>query len=287
MPYFFRRCHRSLLFPAILCLVAIIPARADGPFPPHTIVANVHYVGSNDLAIFLVTTPRGHMLINTGFEETVPLIQASVRSLGFKMKDIKIILASHAHSDHVAGHARARELSGAKVFVMQGDDGVIRDGGKGQYLYVNSRWQPCPVDKVLKHNEKVTLGGTTLVARHTPGHTRGCTTWSCRVKDGGKERDVVIIGSPNVNPGFQLVKNKDYPRISNDFATTFKVLKSLKCDVFLGAHGAYYGMLTKYPIFKKKTGKNPFIDPAGYRNYVELKEKAYLTTLAAQKKAVK
>ena len=280
---------KSLQGPSLAMLVALLisatsNARADGPYPAHKVVDNIYYVGSNDLAIYLVTTPKGHMLINTGFDETVPLIQASVRSLGFKMTDIKIILASHAHADHVAGHARAREVSGAKVFVMTGDEKVIAGGGKGQYLYTDSRWRPCPVDKVLKDGEKVTLGGTTLVARHTPGHTPGCTTWTAKVTDGKGKKLVVVVGSPNVNPGYQLVKNKAYPKIAKDFARTFKVLNSLKCDYFLGAHGNYYGMHAKYP--KLKGAKvSPFIDPAGYRDYISLKEKAFRDTLAAQKKA--
>ena len=280
---------KSLQGPSLALLVALLisatsNARADGPYPAHKVGDNIYYVGSNDLAIYLVTTPKGHMLINTGFDETVPLIQASVRSLGFKMTDIKIILASHAHADHVAGHARAREVSGAKVFVMTGDEKVIAGGGKGQYLYTDSRWRPCPVDKVLKDGEKVTLGGTTLVARHTPGHTPGCTTWTAKVTDGKGKKLVVVVGSPNVNPGYQLVKNKAYPKIAKDFARTFKVLNSLKCDYFLGAHGNYYGMHAKYP--KLKGAKvSPFIDPAGYRDYISLKEKAFRDTLAAQKKA--
>ena len=280
---------KSLQGPSLALLVALLisatsNARADGPYPAHKVVDNIYYVGSNDLAIYLVTTPKGHMLINTGFDETVPLIQASVRSLGFKMTDIKIILASHAHADHVAGHARAREVSGAKVFVMTGDEKVIAGGGKGQYLYTDSHWRPCPVDKVLKDGEKVTLGGTTLVARHTPGHTPGCTTWTAKVTDGKGKKLVVVVGSPNVNPGYQLVKNKAYPKIAKDFARTFKVLNSLKCDYFLGAHGNYYGMHAKYP--KLKGAKvSPFIDPAGYRDYISLKEKAFRDTLAAQKKA--
>ena len=280
---------KSLQGPSLALLVALLisatsNARADGPYPAHKVVDNIYYVGSNDLAIYLVTTPKGHMLINTGFDETVPLIQASVRSLGFKMTDIKIILASHAHADHVAGHARAREVSGAKVFVMTGDEKVIAGGGKGQYLYTDSRRRPCPVDKVLKDGEKVTLGGTTLGARHTPGHTPGCTTWTAKVTDGKGKKLVVVVGSPNVNPGYQLVKNKAYPKIAKDFTSTFKVLNSLKCDYFLGAHGNYYGMHAKYP--KLKGAKvSPFIDPAGYRDYISLKEKAFRDTLAAQKKA--
>ena len=266
--------------------LAATAAFAQGPiekaFPPHRVIGNVFYVGSKDLASYLITTPEGHILINTGFEETVPLIRGSVEALGFKMRDIKIILASHAHSDHVAGHSLAQELTGAKVFVMQGDDDVIASGGKGQYLYTDSRWKPCPVDRVLKDGDEVKLGGVTLTARRTPGHTRGCTTWTWRVADGGKDYTIVVIGSPNVNPGYRLEANKDYPEIADDFAETFKILKSLPCDVFLGAHGAYYGMEAKYARLQE-ADKNPFIDPAGYNEYVELKEQAFRKTLEEQK----
>jgi metallo-beta-lactamase class B len=255
------------------------------PFPAHRVIGNVYYVGSKDLASYLITTPKGHLLINSGFEQTVPLIRAGVESLGFKMGDIKILLASHAHSDHVAGHAPARELTGASVYVMRGDHDVIASGGEGQYLYTTSRWKPCPVDRVLEDGDTVELGGVTLVAHRTPGHTRGCTTWTWRVSDGGKTYNVVVIGSPNVNPGYKLVDNADYPEIADDFARTFRVLKALPCDVFLGAHGGYYDMLAKHERLKDAHGTNPFVDPEGYRNYVDLKQKAFEATLAEQKKA--
>ena len=275
-------CGVSLLF---LAVCARTPAVADGPFPAHRVVGNVYYVGSEKLAIYLITTPKGHFLINSGFEETVPLIRASVQSLGFKMRDIKFLLASHAHSDHVAGHALAKELTGAQVYVMRGDEGVIASGGKGQYLYTKSRWPACAVDHVLKDGEKITLGGTRLVARRTPGHTRGCTTWTCRVVDSGKKYDVVVVGSPNVNPGYQLVGNADYPEISQDFSTTFRVLKATPCDIFLGAHGAYYGLPAKYERLQRGGQQNPFLDPAGYRAYVEQKRAAFEATRAEQKKS--
>lgn len=268
----------------ILIAVAVLfggSANADEAFPGHRVVGNTYYVGSKALATYLITTPDGHILINSGFEETVPLIRASVESLGFKMRDVKIILASHAHSDHVAGHALLKELTGAKVFVMRGDDGVIASGGKGQYLYEDSRWKECEVDRVLKDREEVKLGGTTLVARLTPGHTRGCTTWTWSATEGDKKFNVVVIGSPNVNPGYRLVDNKEYPEIATDYAKTFEVLKSLECDIFLGAHGDYYGMLAKHERLKEAK-QNPFRDPDGYRDYVELKEKAFRKTLADQ-----
>jgi CubicO group peptidase (beta-lactamase class C family) len=255
------------------------------PFPAHKVIGNVYYVGSKDLATFLITTPEGHILINSGFERTVPLIQKSVESLGFKMTDVKILLASHAHSDHVAGHALLQKATGAKVYVMRGDDQVVASGGKGQYLYKTSRWDPCKVDRVLEDRDQVKLGGATLVARLTPGHTRGCTTWTWRVEDGGKKYDVVVIGSPNVNPGFQLANNQDYPEIAADFAKTFEVLKSLPCDVFLGAHGSYYGMVERYDLLRKGQS-NAFVNPEGYKTYVAQKERAFHKTLAEQQSKV-
>src|SRR3954452_20896746 len=255
-------------FTISLALAAAAVGQADWflPFPGHKVVGDVYYVGSRDLASYLITTPEGHILINSGFEETVPLIRDAVKSLGFKMEDIKALLVSHAHSDHVAGHALAKELTGANVFVMRGDEKVVSSGGEGQYLYSRSRWKPCPVDYVIEDGDEVKLGGVTLTARRTPGHTRGCTTWTWKVEDAGKTYDVVVIGSPNVNPGYMLVNNKEYPEIAEDFATTFKVLKSLPCDVFLGAHGGYYGMVERYELLKKGRA-DAFVNPDGYKEY--------------------
>ena len=273
--------------PALVAgLILATQATADEAFPAHRIIDNVYYVGSKDLASYLITTPEGHILINSGFEKTVPMIQAAVESLGFKMRDIKILLASHAHSDHVAGHALAKELTGARVFVMRGDDEVVSAGGKGQYLY-KDLWKPCRVDRVLEDGDEVTLGGVTLTARRTPGHTRGCTTWTWRIADGERMYHFVVIGSPNVNPGYQLVNNRDYPEIAADFARTFEILKSLPCDVFLGAHGSYYGMIEKYEMARRGAFTNPFFDQAGYRTFVEQKQKAFLGTLARQRAAKK
>lgn len=255
---------------------------ADEAFPAHRVAGNTYYVGSKDLATYLIETPEGHIVINSGFEETVPLIRASIESLGFKLSDVKILLASHAHSDHVAGHADLQKLTGAKVYVMKGDDTVISSGGAGQYLYDDSRWPACKVDRVLKDGDEVSLGGVTLMARSTPGHTRGCTTWTWSVTEAGKKYNVAVIGSPNVNPGYRLIDNKDYPEIAEDYAKTFRVLKQFPCDIFLGAHGDYYGMLAKYEKLKGAT-QSPFIDAEGYQAYVTLKQKAFEQRLQEQK----
>lgn len=274
----------SLRAIALLILSAsFLAAQSDwnDPYPPHKIADNLYYVGSKGLSTYLITTSKGHILINSSFERTVPIIRANVEKLGFKFTDVKILLASHAHDDHVGGHALLKELTGAQVFVMRGDDDVIAAGGEGQYLY-KGRWKPLKVDRVLKDGETVTLGEATLTAHLTPGHTRGCTTWTMRAKDRGKLHNVVIVGSPNANAGYQLVNNKQYPEIATDFARCFRVLKSLNCDIFLGAHGAYYGMDDKVKRLGGDT--NPFIDPDGYRAFVADRENAYLKTLAEQTK---
>ena len=266
----------------LLALPLLAQNNWDEPFPPHRIADNLYYVGSAGLSSYLITSPKGHILINPSFDRTVPLIRASVEKLGFKFTDVKIILANHAHNDHVAGTALLKELTGAKVFIMEGDDKVVASGGQGQYKYTDT-WKPVKVDRVLKDGEIVELGGAKLRAHLTPGHTRGNTTWTMETADQGKKLNAVIIGSPNVNSGFELVNNKTYPEMGADYARTFRVLKALQCDLFLGAHGEYYEMAAKYKKLKPGAA-NPFIDPAGYREYVSEREQYYLYTLEKQKK---
>ena len=193
------------------------------------------------------------------------------------------MLFRSAHSDHAAGHALIKELTGARVEVMDGDAQVISGGGKGQYLYANESWKPCKVDRVLKDGDTVSLGETRLTARLTPGHTRGCTTWLMDAVDDGKAHRVVIVGSPNVNPGYALITNRDYPEIADDYAKTFRLLKALPCDIFLGAHGNYYGMEAKHARLGMKPKLNPFVDPEGYRAYVENRAQAFSDELKKQK----
>ncbi|MEN9573240.1 MAG: hypothetical protein RL514_1095 [Verrucomicrobiota bacterium] len=275
------------LLPLFLSLLTVGTLSAqsdwDEPYPPHRIADRLYYVGSKGLASYLITSSQGHILINSSFDRTVPIIRSNVEKLGFKFTDIKVLLASHAHSDHVAGHALIKELTGARVEAMTGDAPVIANGGKGQYLYQEG-WKPCVVDRVLKDGDTVIVGENTLTARHTPGHTRGCTTWTMSATDAGKSYLVVVIGSPNVNAGYQLITNRDYPEILADFAKTFRLLKSLPCDIFLGAHGNYYGMEAKVARLEKDPKTNPFVDPVGYRAYVENRHQAYEETSRKQQK---
>jgi len=256
-------------------------------FPPHHIIGNIYYVGSRGLASYLITTPQGNILINSSLESSVPLIRESIEKLGFHFSDTKILLISHAHWDHCAGSAAIKELTGAKYMVMDADVPEIEAGGKGNFQYgdsLASRYQPTKVDRILHDGDQVKLGDTVLTARLTPGHTKGTTTWTMKVTEVDRSYDVVIIGSPNVNPGYKLVNNPLYPQIAEDYAHMFQVLKSLPADIFLGAHGNYYGLEGKFGRIKDG-GPNPFIDPDGYKAYVTAKEQEFLAELARQKSA--
>ncbi len=254
------------------------------PIAPHHVIGNVYYVGSAGLASYLITTPAGNILINSSLESSVTLIRDSSEKLGFKFSDIKILLISHAHWDHCAGSAAIIKATGAKYMVMDGDVDVVESGGKTDFQYGESTASSFPVtkvDRMLHDNDEVKLGETTLVAHKTPGHTKGCTTWTLKASEGGKTYNVVIIGSPNVNPGYKLANNQKYPGIAEDYETMFRVLKSLPCDVFLGAHGDYYGMEDKIKRISAN-GPNPFIDPGGYKKYVRDKETTFRAELKRQ-----
>jgi metallo-beta-lactamase class B len=255
------------------------------PFPPFHIAGNLYYVGSKGLANYLITTPEGNILINSDTEANVPMIEASIEKLGFHFKDTKILLISHAHWDHDAGSAIIKERTGATYMVMDADVSVVESGGKTDFAYGNAMvYRPAKVDRVLHDGDEVKLGGTVLVAHLTPGHTKGCTTWTMTVTDRGKTYDVVIVGSPNVNPGYKLVDNAAYPQIAEDYERMWRVLKSLPCDIFLGAHGNYFGLEEKYPL-RNEGSANPFVDPRGYKQYIAQKEEDFRTELAKQKLA--
>lgn len=250
------------------------------PFPEFRIAGNIYWVGTADLAAYLIKTPAGDILINTDFDQDVPDIEKSIRKTGATMSEVKIILVSHAHDDHVAGTAMLKRLTGAKLMVMAPDVAEIESGGAGDFQYKSS-WTPVKVDRVLHDGDAVELGGTKLVAHLTPGHTKGCTTWTTQITENGRPLNVVIVGSPNVNPGYKLVNNANYPGIAQDYEKTFAVLHSLPCDVFLGAHGAYFGMKSKYEKYKAGD-MAAFIDPEGYKAYVSEREKAFKGELARQ-----
>ncbi len=257
------------------------------PLPPFRIADNLYYVGSRDLAAYLVVTPAGDILINSNLPSSPPLIRHSVEQLGFHWSDIKILLISHAHADHAGGSAAILKQTGAKYEVMQGDVDVVESGGGTDFAYGTGKdktmqFAPAHVDRVLHDGDKVELGGVTLTAHRTPGHTKGCTTWTLRAhvpgEPAGTLRNVVIVGSWSVNPGYRLAaahgRPPSYPGIATDFTLTFAVLHRLPCDIFLGAHGSYFDMLAKLKRMPAE-GDEVWIDPEGYKRAVSEREQAF------------
>ena len=265
-----RNLFALLACSALACTAQTIPDWHQ-PFPPFPIAGNLYYVGTADLAIYLITTPQGNILINSNFDQDLPALKKSIQQVGQKYQDTKILLISHAHGDHDAAIGTIQRETGAKLMVMAEDVDEVQSKAKGR--------PGARVDRVLHDGDTVELGRSRLTARLTPGHTKGCTTWTTKISDSGRLHDVVIVGSPNVNAGYYLVGNKNYPGIADDYRKTFAILKSLPCDIFLGAHGAYFGLKPKFEKFK--TGdKNAFIDPDGYKTWVAAKEKEFTDELA-------
>ena len=265
----------------VVSLGVLLPAAARAQanldshrsIPGFRIAGNLYYVGTADLAAYLIATPQGNILINGNFKEDVPAIRKSIEGLGFKYADTKIILISHAHGDHDEGVGRIKSDTGAKLMVMDRDVADVESTAPGR--------PGAKVDRVLHDRDTVELGGAKLTARLTPGHTPGCTTWTMQVADGGRTLDVVIVGSPNVNAGYILVNNRNYPQIAGDYVKTFALLKTLPVDVFLGAHGAYFNLKDKLPKMSAG-GPNVFVDRAGYHAYVAEREQAFEKELAKQ-----
>jgi metallo-beta-lactamase class B len=271
------------------------------PFPPFRIAGNLpgsprtgllpwgglYYVGSEDLASYLIVTPQGDILINSNLASSPPLIRKSVEALGFHFKDIKILLISHAHYDHCAGSAEIKRLTGAKYEVMAPDVSVVESGGRTDFNYATDKsmqFPPTHVDRILHDGDKVSLGGVVLTAHLTAGHTKGATTWTLDEHEGGRTLHVVIVGSPNVNPGYKLVHNTTYPQIAADYRHQFQVLNSLPCDIFLGAHGGYFDLTEKYDRWKRGD-RSVFIDPAGYKAYIADRQQAFESELNRQSSA--
>jgi len=257
---------------------------SNQPFKPFRIIGNIHYVGTNDLACYLITTPAGHILLDTGLKESPAIVRANIATLGFKLQDIKIILSGHAHYDHVGGHAEMKEATGAQVYASAGDAAILESGGTKTFHPLKP-FKPVKVDHVIKDGGTVRLGGVTLTAHVTPGHTEGNTTWTTVAAEKGKNYDVVFVGSMSINPGVHLVNYPAWPKIAEVYARSFEILKGLHCDVFLGPHASFFDMESKSKRINSDPNSNPFIDPTGYQNYIARFEKLYNEQLQRERQA--
>ena len=275
----------SVFLPAARATLCPVQSDLDQPQAPFNVIGNVYYVGTNDIGVYLIVTPQGSILLDGGYSTTLPQVQANIAKLGFKLADVKILLTSQAHCDHVGDMVELKRRTHAKLEASAADAKLMADGGKDNFgFYDRLMYAPVQVDKTLADGDQVQLGGITLTAHLTPGHTKGCTTWTMKAEEGGRSYDVVFLCGVTV-PGYQLVGNPGYPDIVADYEHSFAVLKALPCDVFLGAHGQYFGLQAKLENLRTHPGSNPFIDPDGYRRYLDDSEKAFQDLLAQQRKA--
>jgi metallo-beta-lactamase class B len=262
-----------------------VPADWTQHVKPFRVMANIYYVGTLDLSSFLITSPEGHVLIDTGVEENADTVLDNTRTLGFNVRDVRVILTTQAHYDHVGAHARLKKESGARVLVAAADAPIVAGGGEGDYLFGPAyHYPPTKVDATVRDGEVVRVGTTALTGHLTPGHTKGDTTWTMEVKDStGHDRHVVFIGSTTVNPGTKLVNNEKYPGIEADYKHAFEIEKALPCEVFLAAHASVFGGPAKAAEAAAGKGDAAFIDPQGCRAAIERSEKAFVAELAKQR----
>jgi len=252
------------------------------PVEPFHIVGNIYYVGANDIASYLITSPHGHILLDGGFVETAPMIRDNIRKLGFKIEDVKYLLNSHAHADHAGGIAQLKQWTGAQFVASRADGEQIARGGHDDPMWGDKYlFPPTKADRTIVDKETVTVGDTVMIAHLTPGHTKGCTTWTTTAEENGKHYNVLFLCSVSA-PGYKLVDNTKYPNIVEDYRHTFADLKTLPCDVFLAAHAGFFGMAEKRAAQKADPQHNPFIRPNEYREFLDQAERDFEAELKKQ-----
>ena len=256
--------------------------RWSQPVEPFQVIDTIYYVGASGISSHIIKTSEGLILIDTGSTLMVPLIQESIEKLGHTITDVKYIVSSHAHWDHVEGHAEMKRRTGAEIVALGKDADAIAKG-KDLSALGGEGWEPVIVDRIIDHGDTLTLGDTTLTAHHTPGHTPGCTVWTTTVNHEGKELSVVFIGGTSINGGVVFENNTRHPSILQDYATTFKRLKALSPDVFLAQHPSMYKMQEKREALKTNPTQNPFINPEEYKQFIAAEEQKYLDQIEREK----
>ncbi|MCP3960001.1 MAG: subclass B3 metallo-beta-lactamase [bacterium] len=286
-----RSTVRSLLIVLLVLAAAAGPTHAElserwqkmnQPVEPFRILGNLYYVGANSVTSFLITTPDGHILIDGGFEETVPQIEANIAKLGFELEDVEILLNSHAHFDHAGGLARLKKASGARFMASEIEAPILERGGLGDDLLGDEAPFPkIEVDRMLKDGETIEHGGMRLTAHVTAGHTRGCTSWAFEVEDAGESHLAVSICSLSVLDGMKFGEDPTYPTIARDFGRSFETLEALPCEVFLASHAGFFRMKEKQEKLGEE-GPNPFIDRKGYLKYIDRARERFKEAVAKE-----
>ncbi|MGH9785930.1 MAG: subclass B3 metallo-beta-lactamase [Terriglobia bacterium] len=293
------KTKRHLIFAGVLVLLSGVLGFAqaqrevrDIPTKPFKIIGNIYYVGvtdpggkgDQDAVAYLITTPQGHILLDTIYDRTVPQIVENIQKMGFRHQDVKIMINSHAHTDHMAGHPRMKELTSAQVVMSEKDAIVLADGGRSDFRSDGRElWKPMKADRIIKNGDTVSLGGVALKAHLTPGHTKGCTTWTMVAEEAGRKYNVVVACGVRAQENVPLIGNTKYPEIANDFAGSFATLKSLPADIFLGVHGSWFDLAGKAKRLEQAGGPNPFLNPGEYRDYIATFERQYMDQLLKER----
>lgn len=280
---------KVVLFVLSLFCSIVLSAQSDPtwrswnqPIEPFHIVGNVYYVGASDIASYLITTPDGHILLDGGFVETAPMIRDNIRRLGFRPQDVKYLISSHAHSDHAGGLAQLKAWTGAKFVASREDGALIARGGRGDFAWGDKFTYPAlQPDRTIADGETLAIGGTVLIAHITPGHTKGCTTWTMQIGENGKQYNVVFFCSTSA-PGYKLVDNPNYPKIVDDYRKSFSYLETLPCDVFLAPHGSFFDLKEKVRALKLHPEHNPFIDRTEFKKFLATSRAGFEAELKKQ-----
>jgi metallo-beta-lactamase class B len=281
----------------VICLLLVLcpAARAqqtaewrswNQPAKPFHLIGNIYYVGANEITSFLITSPKGHILLDGGFAETAPQIEANIEKLGFKLRDVRVLINSQAHADHAGGFAELKRATGARLLIAEGDAALASRGGHDDFAFGNSMTYPAvKVDGIIHDGEDVKVGDAVMSPHVTPGHTRGCTTWTTKVSEGGRSYEVLFLCSVSA-PGYKLVNNPKYPNIVDDYRESFRRLKKMHVDVFLASHGSFFNLEAKHNAIGE--GKpNAFIVAGEFAAFIDRSERDFDAQLAKQQAEAK
>jgi metallo-beta-lactamase class B len=274
----------AVLGAAVFASAARAAPHDNDPVKPFKVGEGLYYVGASDITSWLITTTSGMIVIDGGYDTTAPQILANIRTLGFDPKQVKILLSTHAHLDHAGGLAELKQATGATLYANPLDGALMARGGKGDFgLGDRATYPPVTPDKTLADGQKISLGGVTLTAHFTPGHTRGCTTWTFPVTVAGQTRQALLLCSNSVLPMYRLTGPKEsYPGIAADYEKSYATWRALPCEVFLGSHGIFFGLTAKRAALE--AGKaDAFVDPAGCKAWFDRGYASFHETLAKQK----